>query len=308
MPGRSERRGLTLAELMRRFPNDAAAERWFAQGRWPDGPVCPYCESANVQSGAAHKTMPYRCRACRKRFSAKTGTAMEASNLGYQTWALAIYLLTTSLKGVSSMKLHRDLGISQPSAWHLAHRIRQTWEAEGEPPFSGPVEVDEAYMGGKDKNRHEWQRHGPDLGEKTALIGVKDRATREVRAAVIGQAHGPVLRRFVRRHTAPGAQVYSDGHAAYTRLDGEYRHGVVQHSVGTYVIGQAHTNGIESFWSMLKRGYVGTFHRMSEKHLERYVAEFAGRHNQRGLDTIDQMQAIARGLVGKRLRYRELTA
>ncbi len=112
----------------------------------------------------------------------------------------------------------------------------------------------------------------------------------------------------MRDHTAPGAQVYSDGHAAYTRLEGEYKHNAVQHSAGTYVIGQAHTNGIESFWSMMKRGYQGTYHWMSEKHTNRYVGEFAGRHNARPMDTIDQMHRIARGLVGKRLRYDELTA
>ena len=141
---------MTLVELMQMFPDDAEAERWFVETRWPDGPACPNCESTNVQSGAAHKTMPYRCRTCRKRFSVKTGTAMEASNLGYQTWALAIYLLTTSLKGVSSMKLHRDLGISQKSAWHLAHRLRQAWAEHGAAPFQGPIEVDETFIGGKE--------------------------------------------------------------------------------------------------------------------------------------------------------------
>ena len=307
-PGKAERRGLTIAELIRLFPDDAAAERWFTETRWPDGPCCPRCASLSVQTGAAHATMPMRCRDCRKRFSVKTGTAMEASNLGYQTWALATYLLTTSLKGVSSMKLHRDLGVSQKTAWHLAHRIRQAWADDDGGPLAGPVEVDEVYIGGREANKHEWKRERDGLTPKVAVIGVKDRATGTVRARVVGQAHGPVLRGFVRQHATPGAHVYSDGHAAYVPLEGEYDHRAVHHSAGTYVIEGTHTNGIESFWSMLRRGEHGTYHHWSARHLQRYVDEFAGRHNARPLDTLDQMRAIARGLVGKRLRFRELVA
>ena len=248
----------------------------------------------------------------------KTGSIMHGSKLPLSTWAIATYLLTTNLKGVSSMKLHRDLGITQKSAWHLAHRIRRAWEADSSADFSGPVEVDETYVGGLAKNKHasERDRIGKrgGLSDKAAVIGVKNRESGEVRARSIPTTDGDTLRAFVREHTAPGSQVYSDGHAAYTSLAGEYRHNAVQHSVGTYVIEQAHangieqahTNGIESFWSMLKRGYIGTFHQMSEKHLQRYVTEFAGRHNARSLGTLDQMRAIVRGMGRKRLRYADL--
>ena len=309
-PGQSDRQGISLAQLFRMFPDDATAEAWFCETRWPDGPACPHCESSQVQTGAAHKTMPMRCRDCRKRFSVRTGTAMQGSNLGYQTWAIAIYLITTSLKGVSSMKLHRDLGITQKSAWHLAHRIRQAWAVNGEDPFEGPVEVDETFVGGKAHNMHETQRDRMRQADypKAPIVGVRDRATGQVSARAVEITDAVTLREFVREHTKPGAQVYSDGHKAYRGLDGEYRHKAVQHAVGTYVIGDAHTNAIESFWSMFKRGYVGTYHRMSPKHLDRYAKEFAGRHNQRSRDTIEQMRRIARGLVGKRLRYDELTA
>ena len=201
------------------------------------------------------------------------------------------------------MKLHRDLGISQKSAWHLAHRIRKAWgDARRTTCSQGPVEVDETFVGGKEANKHEWQREQNGLTPKVAVIGVKDRATGTVRAKVIGQTPGPVLRQFVREHTAPGATLYSDGHGAYQPLAGEFQHQAVQHSAGTYVIEATHTNGIESFWSMLKRSHTGTYHKWSAKHLSRYVDEFAGRHNARPLDTADQMRAIVRGLVGKRLR------
>ena len=309
-PGKFYRKGMTLAELFRNFPDDAAAEQWFAGIRWPDGLGCPRCGGTSVQEGTTHPTMPYRCRDCRKFFSVRTGTVMQSSKLGYQTWALAIYLLNTGIKGTSSMKLHRDLGITQKSAWHLAHRIRETWATTADMSFAGPVEVDETYIGGLEANKHESQRkHQPGgLSGKVAVIGVKDRESGQVRAEVLSDTQGPTLRGFVREHALPGAQVYSDGHSAYLPLEGEFKHNAVQHSVGTYVIEQAHTNGIESFWSMLKRGYQGTYHQMSEKHLSRYVREFSGRHNIRERDTTEQMQRIARGLVGKRLQYAELVA
>ena len=155
-PGKSFREGLSLVEIIRMFPDDDAAAEWFAKARWPDGAWCPHCGSTNVQSGAKHASQPYRCRDCRKRFSVKTGTAMHDSKLGLQVWAIATYLMTTGLKGTASMKLHRDLDITQKTAWHLAHRLRETWQDENDngPDFAGPVEADETYMGGKMKNMH----------------------------------------------------------------------------------------------------------------------------------------------------------
>ena len=151
-PGKHYRKGISLVELFRLFPDDATAEDWFTQIRWPKGLHCPYCGSVNIQSGSKHKTMPYLCREreCAKRFSVRTGTPMQSSNIGYKRWAIAIYLLTTNLKGVSSMKLHRDLEITQKSAWHLSHRIREAMKRK-QSPFSGPVEVDETFIGGKEK-------------------------------------------------------------------------------------------------------------------------------------------------------------
>ena len=151
-PGKADRQGLSLVAIMCMFPDDTTAEAWFTEQRWAEGVYCPHCGSVNVQSGTAHKTMPYRCREkeCAKRFSVRTGTVMQSSNLGYQTWAVALYLVTTNLKSVSSMKLHRDLEITQKSAWHLAHRIRKAFEA-GQTLFAGSIEADETHIGGKRK-------------------------------------------------------------------------------------------------------------------------------------------------------------
>ena len=305
-PGRSHRTGISLAELFRTFPDDAAAERWFVEKRWPNGICCHYCGSISVQTGAKHRTMPFRCRDCRKRFSVRTGTVLQSSKLGYQTWAVAIYLLTTSLKGVSSMKLHRDLNITQKSAWHLAHRLREMWQNRDGGLFAGPVEADETFVGGKAKNMHRAQRErltGRGGSDKTAVAGVRDRATKRVRAAVVERVDGPTLKGFVAEHAAEGATVYTDEAAAYTGLANRQ---AVAHGVGEYVNGQAHINGMESFWSMLKRGYVGTYHRMSHEHLGRYVIEFEGRHNNRDLNTADQMSGMVLGAEGKRLRYADL--
>ena len=310
-PGKSHRKGMSVAEVIGKFPDDAAAERWFTEKRWPNGPHCPSCGSTNVLSGAAHKTMPYRCRGkeCRKRFSVRVGTVMEGSNLGFQTWAIAIYLSLTSLKSVSSMKLHRDLKITQKSAWHLAHRLRKAFAAE-RGAFVGPVEADETYFGGRRKNMSRSKRRtmtGRGTVGKTIVVGMKDRATNEVRAQVVPSTDAATLQSFVRDHTVAGAMVYTDEHGAYSGM-AEFGHEAVNHGVGEYVNGQVSVNGIESFWSMLKRAHKGTFHKISPKHLDRYVTECAGKHNVLAADTSDQMVGVVRAMAGKRLKYDDLIA
>ncbi len=233
---------------------------------------------------------------------------MQGSNLNYQTWAIAMYLMVTNIKGVSSMKLHRDLEITQKSAWHLAHRLREGL-ISGSNPFCGPVEVDEAYMGGKRKNmsntkRNELKDAGRGPAGKTAVVGMKDRDTNEIRANVIEKTDAETLQGFVADNADTDAKVYTDSATAYDGMP--FDHESVNHSVGEYVRDMAHTNGIESFWALLKRGYHGTCHRMSAKHLHRYVNEFSGRHNVRSDDTIVQMFQMAQSMEGKQLSYKQL--
>lgn len=308
-PGKYEREGITLLDLVRMFPDDQAATVWFESVRWSAGRTCGHCKSSRTKSVPNSLPMPYHCSDCRKYFSVRTGTVMQRSKLGLQKWAFGVYLMSTCLKGVSSMKLHRDLGITQKTAWMMGQKIREAWTGKTT-PLSGTVEVDEAFIGGKEKNKHAKDKLNAGRGAvgKTAVIGMKARSG-EVRAATADNVDGATISRRIYGNVKAGSTVYTDSASAYSPVDGLfYHHDTVNHGIGEYVRGQAHTNGLESFWSMLKRGYQGTYHKMSVKHLDRYVTEFAGRHNVRTLDTLDQMALVVTGMVGKQLPWEKLTA
>ncbi len=307
-PGKAHREGLSLIELMDMFPTEDTAKAWFESVMWPTERCCGKCGSTRTRE-AKHKSMPYWCSDCRGYFSVKTGTPLASSNIPLRKWVIGIYLCLTSLKSVSSMKLHRDLKISQKAAWFMLHRIREAWASGDSSGYFGPVEVDESYFGGRRRNisnakRKTMQGRGP-VG-KTAVVGAKDRASNRVAAKVIRNTDAETLQGFVLNHAAKGATVYTDDAPAYDSLP--FTHAAVKHSVAEYVNGMAHVNGIESFWSMLKRAHKGTFHKISPKHLDRYVQEFAGKHNIRESGTLVQMRHTVSRLVGRRLLLRDLVA
>ena len=312
-PGKSFRKGLTLLEVADMFRDEATAQRWIELQRWPHGPCCPECGSLNVQSGIKHRTMSHRCRDCPEKtfFSLRKGTIMEGSKLSYRVWAIGIYLFMTNIKGISSMRLHRELGISQKAAWFMLHRLRKAMETGGTGGFAGPVEADETYMGGKRKNMSNAKRKalaeagmGRGPSGKAIVAGMKDRDTNQVVAKVVASADKPTLHGFLGEHLDPSATLYTDEALVYQKVP--YAHETVNHSVSQYVSGMAHINGLESHWALLKRGFHGVYHKMSPKHLDRYVQEFATRHNIRNADTIDQMRIIVESMARKRLRYRDL--
>ncbi|MDD9961279.1 MAG: IS1595 family transposase [Gammaproteobacteria bacterium] len=312
-PGKHFREGISIFELFERFPDEASAEKWFTDLRWPDGEICcPSCGSLNVQTGTAHKTMPYRCREkeCDQNFfSVKTNSVMHSTKLPYRTWMLALYYMATNLKSVSSMKLHRDLGITQKSAWHLAHRLRAAKVRERGLFGYGPVEVDETYFGGKRKNmsnakRKEAAKLGRGATGKTAVVGAKERDTGRVVTKVVQDGSKATLQQFVKANVPADSVVYTDESTAYSGLP--YDHDTVVHSIHEYVRGDVSTNSIESYWSGLKRAHMGTFHKLSPKHLQRYLDEFETKQNLRSCDTMVIMSLMVIGMEGHILRYQDL--
>jgi transposase-like protein len=296
---------ISLYEFFQKFPNEEAARVFFEAKRWPSGVSCAHCGSFSVAECVNHVPMPYRCRECRRHFSVRTGTVLTESKLPLNKWLMAIYIMTTARKGIPSAQMARELGITQKSAWFLAQRIRKTWMGQGGADMGPTVEMDETYIGGKNKNRHsDKEVSGGGSFGKAPVISIKDR-NGEVRATSVASTSKPPLHGFIHANVRKGATVITDELPTYRGMRG-YTHLAVNHSAREFVPNQAHTSGIESFWAILKCGYNGIYHYMRVKHLHRYVNEFSFRHNTSKVSTLDFMAMTIAWSEGKRLSYQGL--
>jgi len=290
---------ISTFQLFQAFPDEEAARLYLESRLWPDGVRCPNCKSGERITKRT-RTGFYRCNACGDfDFTIRTGTIFERSKVPLQKWLYAMYLLVTARKGISSLQLAKEIGITQKSAWFVLHRLR---EACGTPEsiekLKGIVELDECFIGGKEANKHEYKKLRAGRGPvgKTAVLGMRERGGRTLLAPLKERTIETVTE-AIHENIEVGTQLYTDDHSTFAGLDGLFfRHQSVNHSAGEYARGAASTNGIESVWAVLKRGVYGTFHHISPKHTGRYADEFAWRLN-----------AFVGAISGKRLTYARLT-
>ena len=300
---------ISLRRFEKQIPDEAAAIAFAEEVIWQGDPHCGRCGNSNVYRVKNGRPMSHRCRDCKKHFSIRTGTVMAETNLPVRTWLLAVHLTLTARKGVSALQMHRHLGVTYPTAWFLDHRIREAMKQNKTPVMSGIIQIDETWIGGKAKNVHKSKKKTEGwtgMGNKFAVIGLRqDDGT--VIIFPVPDTYAETLQNAVLDNVKPGSTVWSDEAPAYKPISGYgYIHEWVTHGSGEYVRDMATTNGIESFWALLKRGYVGTFHYMSWKHLHRYCDEFAYRHNAGKGNGFETIGAVLRCMVGKRVTYRRL--
>lgn len=304
----------TLMEAVRFFADEDRTFETAVALRWPDGVHCPTCGRVDVRFIATRKMWECREKHERRQFSVKKGTIFEDSALPLDKWFVAIWAIANCKNGISSYELARAIGITQKSAWHMLHRIRLAMDAGSIDKFDGTVESDETYIGGLSKNMHASKRKTritrDNAGDKTAVMGLLQRTDgtipSRVRARVIRDANAKTLQAGVRQGVEPGTRLMTDSHMAYRGLGKEYVHEFVNHAV-EYVRGHVHTNGLENFWSLLKRTVKGTYVSVDPLHLNRYLGEQAFRFNERKDDDYGRFARVVSSIIGKRLTYRELT-
>ena len=293
------------------YTNEDAAREHLESLQWPDGPVCPHCgsfEKITALKGKSTRPGVYKCNNCRKPFSVTVGTLFERSHIPLTKWLLATHLLTASKKGMSAHQLHRMLGVTYKTAWFMAHRIRESMRPAGDDagPLGGNnkvIEADETYVGGKAKNRA-----FKEPPKKEAVISLVERDGR-VRSTHVANVTAKNVRKVITTQASRDSYLMTDESSVYKRLGREFAgHGSVNHSIDEYVRGGFwHTNTVENYFSILKRGIIGTYHHVSEAHLKRYLGEFDFRYNERaglGVDDATRAAKALKGIKGKRLTYR----